>query len=365
LKRLTPWIGLTLLLAVLLNTPTAAEIYKYQDSSGSWHFTDTPPDGTNVNTETLQGTAHQTAASKNIKTRLYEQYRPSNPVETASIATVTIEASIGTGSGFFINSKGHIITNRHVIRGAREQLKNTDQALDNIDERIDAADRKFRAEKNRLEELRDYLAQYRQSIAAMADGAAKSREKRRYAAERKRYESQQSIFQNKKARYESRKKAYETEKSAYRYKTSTAALSRNFKVICKDGSELSAYLVAISDDHDLALLKIDGCQTPFIPPADTGPLAQGVRVYAIGSPVGLHDSVSRGIFSGFEDNFIKTDAKIYPGNSGGPLITANGRVVGINSFKKLTRRFEGLGFAIPIDVAIEEFKSYINPYSNE
>jgi len=70
--------------------------------------------------------------------------------------------------------------------------------------------------------------------------------------------------------------------------------------------------------------------------------------------------VSKGIFSGYEKSFIKTDAKIYPGNSGGPLINKDGRVVGINSFKQLTRRFEGLGFAIPIRVATSEFGPYLN-----
>jgi S1-C subfamily serine protease len=57
--------------------------------------------------------------------------------------------------------------------------------------------------------------------------------------------------------------------------------------------------------------------------------------------------------------FIQTNAQIYPGNSGGPLVTADGRVLGINTFKRLTRKFEGLGFAIPIKVAIDEFAAHL------
>ena len=71
--------------------------------------------------------------------------------------------------------------------------------------------------------------------------------------------------------------------------------------------------------------------------------------------------MSRGIIAGFKSNFIQTDAKIYPGNSGGPLVTRQGRVAGINSFKELTRKFEGLGFAIPINVAFNEFAEHIRP----
>lgn len=103
------------------------------------------------------------------------------------------------------------------------------------------------------------------------------------------------------------------------------------------------------------MLKLDGYKTPFIRPGDSGRLFQGQTVCAIGSPINLRDSVSKGIVSGFSKGYIQTDAQIYPGNSGGPLITDKGQVVGINTLKKLTRNFEGLGFAIPIDTAINEF----------
>lgn len=52
---------------------------------------------------------------------------------------------------------------------------------------------------------------------------------------------------------------------------------------------------------------------------------------------------------------MQINAQIYPGNSGGPLVTAQGRVLGINTFKTLTLKFEGLGFAIPIETALREF----------
>ncbi len=78
-------------------------------------------------------------------------------------------------------------------------------------------------------------------------------------------------------------------------------------------------------------------------------------MYAIGSPAGLKDSVSAGVISGYDGNYIRTDAKIYPGNSGGPLANQKGEVIGVNTLKEITHKFEGLGFAIPLDAAIREF----------
>lgn len=353
-------IGFLLLAAVLLCTAASAEIYQYRDEDGNLHFSDTPPPGGARPAVPLAGTdAKGPFGPESLEDQLLDACTPSGPVEEASIATVTVEAELGTGSGFFVSPEGHILTNRHVIRGSRRALEKADQTLQEMDRRIEKIDRRFAAEKDRLSRFERELKDYRKSIADMPEGAAKEREKRRYLLEKERYTDYRKAYLEKKAAYEERKAAYENEKSAYLYKTSTAALTRHFHVVLKDGSRHAAYLVATSRDRDLALLKIDGHRTPYIRTAAAAPLSQGDRVYAIGSPVGLRDSVSSGIISGFESSFIQTDAKIYPGNSGGPLVTQSGRVIGINTFKKLTRRFEGIGFAIPIDVAIEEFRRHL------
>ena len=361
MKAIAYRIALIFLGAVLLGGMAAAEIYQYKDADGNWHFTDTPSKETAESAAPLQGTVRQPGGERNLKKRLQGRFHPCNPVERAAMATVTIKSGIGSGSGFFISPYGHILTNRHVIRGSKNRLESTARALDKIDERIESIEKRFKKEKKQLEKFKNHLDQIKSSIHRMPEGPARERESQRYAMERKRYESRKAEYQRRKAAYRDRRSEYESKKSAYRYKTTTATLSRNFTVTLKDGSEWSAYLVATSRDHDLALLKVDGCRTPRIPPADIAPVAQGDQVYAIGSPAGLHDSVSKGIFSGFESNFIKTDAKIYPGNSGGPLVTSDGRVLGINSFKKLTRKFEGLGFAIPIGVAMDAFDGHIRP----
>ena len=73
----------------------------------------------------------------------------------------------------------------------------------------------------------------------------------------------------------------------------------------------------------------------------------------------MSDSVSSGVLSGYDPDYIRTDARIYPGNSGGPLIASDGKVIGINTMKLITHKFEGIGFAIPLSIAFEEFDHYL------
>ena len=79
-------------------------------------------------------------------------------------------------------------------------------------------------------------------------------------------------------------------------------------------------------------------------------------MYAIGSPLGVRDSVSRGVVAGLKREVVLTDATILPGNSGGPLISEEGLVVGVNTAKLAqSASSQGIGLAIRIDVAFEQF----------
>lgn len=115
-------------------------------------------------------------------------------------------------------------------------------------------------------------------------------------------------------------------------------------------------IVAMNKFADLALLKIEDKDAPKFKKvllANEERLAQGDRVFAIGSPLGLERTVTEGIVSTTTrqvsgDLFLQTTAQINPGNSGGPLFNLRGEVVGVTNMK-LTFG-EGLGFAIPADV---------------
>jgi S1-C subfamily serine protease len=137
--------------------------------------------------------------------------------------------------------------------------------------------------------------------------------------------------------------------------------ARKHKIYLIDRTELIVYGADVSRHRDLALLKLNGYKCPYITPIDARQLADGSQVYAIGSPMGFMHSVTSGICSGKRRSgdtyYIQTNAQISPGNSGGPLITEDGYVVGINTLKFIDVAAEGLGFAISINTAFDEFKA--------
>jgi len=119
---------------------------------------------------------------------------------------------------------------------------------------------------------------------------------------------------------------------------------------------VSATLVGMDQETDLAVIKIERAGLAPLSLADSDKLTQGQIVLAFGNPMALEDSVSMGVVSSPERQlsaadpyvYIQTDAPINPGNSGGPLVDADGRVVGMNAFIiSQSGGSEGIGFAIP------------------
>jgi S1-C subfamily serine protease len=118
-------------------------------------------------------------------------------------------------------------------------------------------------------------------------------------------------------------------------------------------------------EYDLALLKISG-NFDSLTLADSEDIQLGEKVIAIGNPLGLQFSVSEGIISNINQEgptgikaYLQTDAALNPGNSGGPLINKQGKVVGINNFK--IGGTEGIGFALESNY----IKNIINEISQE
>ncbi|QKZ06701.1 Do family serine endopeptidase AlgW [Pseudomonas eucalypticola] len=140
-------------------------------------------------------------------------------------------------------------------------------------------------------------------------------------------------------------------------------------VALKDGRETLARVIGSDPETDLAVLKIDLQNLPSITIGRSDNIRIGDVALAIGNPFGVGQTVTMGIISAtgrnqlglntYED-FIQTDAAINPGNSGGALVDANGNLTGINTaiFSK-SGGSQGIGFAIPIKLALEVMKSII------
>ena len=129
----------------------------------------------------------------------------------------------------------------------------------------------------------------------------------------------------------------------------------------KDKKQFTAKVVGRDPKTDIAVLKIEASEMPFITFADSDKLEVGDVVLALGNPFGIGQTVTMGIVSatgrggmGIEDyeDFIQTDAAINPGNSGGALVDAEGRLVGLNTaILSRSGGSQGVGFAIPANLA--------------
>lgn len=134
------------------------------------------------------------------------------------------------------------------------------------------------------------------------------------------------------------------------------------KVKLTDKREFTAKVIGIDKPTDVAVLKIEAENLPTVPLGDPADTSVGDWVLAIGAPFGFENSVTAGIISAKSRSlpsegyvpFIQTDVAINPGNSGGPLLNLKGEVVGINSqIYSRSGGYQGLSFAIPIDVAAQ------------
>ena len=135
----------------------------------------------------------------------------------------------------------------------------------------------------------------------------------------------------------------------------------NIKVKTADGTEYEALLIAADEDTDLAVLKIDATNLHAATLGNSTNLKVGQGVIAIGNPLGtLGGTVTTGILSSLsrtvtiEDakmTLLQTDTAISPGNSGGGLFNVSGELIAIVNAKSVSQNVEGIGFAIPIDIA--------------
>ena len=307
-------------------------------------------------------------SGKDLTAKLKAKLNPKTPVEEASMCTLSVKTAVGFGSGFFISGDGFIITNKHVVRG--DELQNKQ-----IEEHFEQARQNLHEFQQYLDQAQNNIIKYRADLKKdwallkdMQEEAKTEIDKRYIASKRRELIDFEKFLLDKEKNYKEEQKEYLSQKQdfdkqfkKFRDEKQELARQNSFEIILADDTRLYATLYIVSMQHDLALLKLWGYQTPYLKPVMKGDLSQGQKVYALGSPVNLSmkNTVTSGVVSGFRENYIQTNAQIYPGNSGGPLINEKGGVIGINTWKLVTRKFEGLGFAIPIGVALAEFKNHL------
>ena len=254
-----------------------------------------------------------------------------NPIEKARNATVFIRSGIGIGSGFFINRECYILTNRHVVQISaeeKEQLVIEQRQLEKSIQTMKA-------------EIKAMVENYLLSGVPVYEDNLPLPLKMHIAslhAAQTRYEEIGLILRG------------------------ADGLNGDIEISLVDGTTFDAMLVEVSREDDLALLHIENSGCPFLQTRSVEQVEFGQKVYTIGNPIGLHHTVTAGILSGYRQEgtfkLIQTDAPINPGNSGGPLIDASGSVIGINTM--VLRNTQGIGFAIPIETALEDFADYLS-----
>ena len=254
-------------------------------------------------------------------------------VEAARSATVFIRTAWGLGSGFIIDADCHVVTNRHVVEtdGARVAAS--------VD-RTPEMQTSIAVNQQRLQAA-IFAAQLRRHVLAGQPG---TNLEQLQLEERIRQMQQALAGLPQQVDATIAAKVSEGDRSG-------------FSVTLPDGTHYEALHAQLSQNMDLALIRLPADHCPFIAAARGVAPRIGERVYTIGNPSGLAYTVTTGVVSGMRELdgrvYVQTDAPINPGNSGGPLITEQGRVIGINSM--VMRGVSGIGFAIPIDAVYGEF----------
>lgn len=145
--------------------------------------------------------------------------------------------------------------------------------------------------------------------------------------------------------------------------------AKEVQVTLPDKREFVGKVIGTDPRTDLAVVKIDGKDLPYVPWGDSSKLQVGEYVLAVGNPFGLNSTVTLGIVSAlgrdrmgitqYED-FIQTDAAINPGNSGGALVNTRGELIGINTaIVSRTGGYQGVGFAVPSSMAKPVYESLV------
>jgi S1-C subfamily serine protease len=257
-----------------------------------------------------------------------------NAIERARNATVFIQTRFGFGSGFIVDAACHVITSRHVVDSEGAGVTSAAVAPAELRASMPALEEeKLRVRIEQQTQLRESLEGQPGTNREILEIDERIQTMRQELADLSQHRGPDTV-----------------------HRMDTGGPD-GFTATLVDGTEFHSLHAQFSQRVDLAVFQLPADHCPHISPAESTRLVQGERLYTIGNPSGLQYSVTSGIFSGDrgsgDQRFLQTDAPINQGNSGGPLVTESGNVVGINT--KVLSGTQGIGFAIPIEAAYREF----------
>ncbi|MDU9048122.1 MAG: S1C family serine protease [Candidatus Electrothrix sp. Rat3] len=256
-------------------------------------------------------------------------------LDQARLATVSVRTSWGRGAGFFIR-KSFIITSKQVVEPDAEELA--------------ALQEQVRRNRQLLNFEEEKLSSYRARLKQMGRGSSKDELK---------------ILMNERekhlADFRFRQEKDELDLAAQKKASEHPAI----KIVLADGSEQSASLVQMSQEHDLALLTLASVRnSPVLEPSPpSAVLRLGDPVFVYGSSPDAEKRVTPAIFSGYRrigvqnQMFLQVDTEILLDKCGGPVLDAAGYVRGIAT--RAVQDGKAIGFAIPIERVFDEFAAVL------
>ena len=347
--------GLALSLFLVFLTPSAlGQILRYQDADGVWHFTDRP----GGDALPISGTGTVPAQARDLEAQLAQrQGGGSDP----DLAVVLIRTALTEGAGFFCTPDGYILTTRHVVRPVGSDAWRKGQAtVDQAQVGLAELEGKLRAWRLRLARMvapESPTETGEGPSQGQADGSDPGAEIK-VEGEVSRAEVAGRVAELERLAQDARRRAH-AERFAHDIKGASATLATSVEVVLPDQTQVRARVVAVSQGQDLALLKLDGYRTPFLPLGPEVRLVTGQPVFAYGYPDDDAQGATPGLVVEVSPQEVVTNVQLIPGHSGGPLLDVSARVVGVNVLKRVRGdegvHAQGQGIAIPIALALREF----------